>query len=214
MKPGKIFLLFVAGAAFLWAGAMLVWQSLSRGPAPAGNLPNTEVASEPRELPSFRLRGPAGEFGNAQLLGRWSFLFLGYTQCPDVCPTALSMLKEVRAAVGADPAFDVVFVSVDPRRDRPELLHQYLSAFDPGFIGITGEDAALATLVKGLGATYARHDNPGGPHYTVDHTATIFLIDTRGRVVGEFLPPQTASVLIAGLRNAARVATAIPSRGA
>lgn len=214
MKPIKIFLLFVVGAAFLWAGAVLVWQSLSRGPAPAGQPPTAGALSEPRELPSFHLRGPAGEFGNAQLLGHWSFLFLGYTQCPDVCPTALSMLKEVRATVGAEPAFDVVFVSVDPRRDTPDLLRQYLAAFDPGFIGISGDDAALAPLVKALGATYTRHDKTDERRYTVDHTAAIYLIDTRGRVAAEFSPPQMTSALVAGLRNATRVSTAVPARGA
>ena len=158
-------------------------------------------------LPEFVLRGPQGSFGNADLLGNWTFLFFGYTQCPDICPTALSLMKETQAilagAVPTAPTFRVVFVSVDPRRDSTELLRQYMAAFDPSFIGISGDDAALMPLTSKLGVYYRRDDATKAKNYTVDHSAAIHLIDPRGRLAAVFLPPQQAKELAAEFRRIA-----------
>ncbi len=198
--------MLAAGLAFAIGGAVLVWRSLPAGPAPAGEIPQAIEPRNPAPLPAFRLTGPRGTFRNADLLGRWTFLFFGYTQCPDVCPTALSVMKEVRAIGGAvppAPTFEVVFVSVDPRRDTDQLLAQYLAAFDPGFVGVSGDDAALMPLAQALGVAYRRHDEKDVRNYTVDHSAAIHLIDPQGRLAASFPPPQQAATLAAALRRMA-----------
>ena len=135
---------------------------------------------------------------------RWSFAFFGYTQCPDVCPTALSTMKALKtelSAVTPVPTFQVVFVSVDPVRDTIPLLSEFMAAFDPSFIGVTGNDAALQPLIKDLGVYYVRNDAQNKKHYTVDHTATIYLIDPQGRLAATFSPPQFASAMAADYRR-------------
>ena len=215
--------LLAIGLALVVAGAAVVWRGMQRTPAPAGELRTVTEFRDEQPLPSFRLQGPRGTFTEADLRGRWHFLFFGYTQCPDVCPTALGLMKDLagrltaavptvtpsnspastasvssavpRSSVPPASTFGVVFVSVDPKRDTPELLRNYLAAFDPGFIGVTGEDAALQPLARHLGLFYQRHDAGGGAHYTVDHGATIYLIDPQGRLAATFSPPQRAEAM-------------------
>ncbi|BAO31095.1 SCO family protein [Sulfuritalea hydrogenivorans] len=211
--------LLVAGLALALAGGWLTWQSLHGGPLPAGEVPSVTEVRDDAPLPAFVLAGPKGEFANADLLGRWSFIFFGYTQCPDICPTALTLMKEVKAMLGTQGAavppapsqgiplritFQVVFVSVDPRRDTRELLGEYLAAFDPSFIGVSGDDAALAPLTKKLGVYYQRNDGADTKRYTVDHSASIYLIDPQGHLAAVFSPPQTATQLVADYRRIAR----------
>lgn len=198
--------MLASGLALSIGGGLLVWRSLPAGPAPAGEIPQAITAPMAEPLPPFRLAGPGGEFGNANLLGRWTFLFFGYTQCPDICPTALALMKEVGAqvrAVSPAPTFEVVFVSVDPRRDTHALLAQYLAAFDPAFVGVSGDDAALLPLTQALAVRYRRNDETDSRHYTVDHSAAIHLIDPRGRPAASFPPPQQAATLVAELRRVA-----------
>ncbi len=198
--------MLAAGVTLALGGAALVWRSLPSGPAPAGEIPHAVETSNAPPLPAFRLAGPRGEFRNTDLSGRWTFIFFGYTQCPDVCPTALALMKEVGAnlrAVPPAPTFEVVFVSVDPRRDTDQLLAQYLAAFDPGIVGVSGDDAALRPLTQALGVAYRRNDAEDTRNYTVDHSAAIHLIDPQGRLAASFPPPQQAATLAAELRRVA-----------
>lgn len=201
--------LLLAGLALVVAGGYFTWHSLKDGRLPAGEIPSVTEIRDDEALPAFVLRGPAGEFSNANLLGRWSFMFFGYTQCPDVCPTALTLMRDVKAAlatkaaVSPAPTFQVVFVSVDPGRDTRELLGEYMTAFDPSFIGVSGDDAALAPLTRKLGVFHQRNDGTDPQRYTVNHTAAIYLIDPRGRLRAVFSPPQEASTLTANYRRIA-----------
>lgn len=210
MKSGLARWLLLGGLVFAVAGAYVTWHSLRSGPLPAGDVPSMNEIRDDDPLPKFKLAGPKGEFTNASLDGRWSFMFFGYTQCPDICPTALTLMKEVKTALVAPdtvspaPTFQVVFISVDPRRDTVELLGQYMAAFDPSFIGVSAADAALAPLVEKLGAYYRRNDGAETHHYTVDHSAAIYLIDPRGRLAAAFPPPQDTSKLLADYRRVAR----------
>lgn len=210
MKSGLAQWLLLGGLVLAVAGAYVTWRSLRGGPLPAGAVPSMNAFRDDAPLPDFKLRGPKGEFTNASLGGRWSFMFFGYTQCPDICPTALTLMKEVKKvllapdAVSPAPTFQVVFISVDPHRDTAELLGQYMAAFDPSFIGVSGDDAALGPLVKKLGVYYQRNDGADNLHYTVDHSATIYLIDPRGRLAAAFPPPQDTSILLADYRRIAR----------
>ena len=114
--------------------------------------------------------------------GKVVVLFFGYTQCPDVCPTTLS---EVAAALkelgpkGKD--VQVLFVTVDPERDTPEILAQYVPAFDPSFLALRGSAAELETAAKQLKVFYQKSPSPSGG-YTMDHTAGSFIFDKQGRI--------------------------------
>ena len=199
--------MLVVGAVLVAGGSYLVWRSFPGSPLPAGEIPRVLEVREDAVLPSFRLQGTHGEFTNDKLLGRWTFMFFGYTHCPDICPTALSLMTELRrnlekiVAVPPAPTFQVVFVSVDPRRDTRELLSQYLAAFDPLFIGASGDDAALAPLAAKLGIQYQRHDETDQKNYTVDHSAGIHLVDPQGRLAAVFPPPQEAPRMAAEFRR-------------
>lgn len=205
MKFNAATVLIAGGLVLSLAGGVLTWRSLNAGPAPAGPVPRAVDVGDNAVLPDFRLRGPRGEFGNADLLGHWTFLFFGYTQCPDICPTALALMKEIKAiAVAPAPTFRVVFVSVDPRRDTDPLLRDYLTAFDASFIGVSGSDDALRPLTQALRVDYRRNDEKDTRNYTVDHGAAIHLIDPQGRSVAVFPPPQQAATLAAELLRLAR----------
>ncbi len=210
MKSGLGQRLLLAGFALVIAGSYLTWRSLRAGPAPAGEVPCVTELHDDQPLPAFSLRGPKGAFTNANLRGRWSFVFFGYTQCPDICPTALTLMKEVKATLGGDgaspaaPAFQVVFVSVDPRRDTDALLDEYMRAFDASFIGVSGSDVELSPLTGALGVFFRRNDGTDKQRYTVDHTAAIYLTDPQGRLAAIFSSPQVAAKVAADYRRIAR----------
>lgn len=191
-------------------GGYLTWRSIDAGPAPAGEVPSVTEFRDRVASPAFTLRGPQGEFTEAKLRGKWTLMFFGYTQCPDICPTALTLMRQLKAVLDASaavppaPTLQVVFVSVDPRRDSHELMAQYLAAFDPSFIGISGDDRALAPLAGMLGVFYQRHDGTETRNYTVDHSAAIHLIDPQGRLAAVFPPPQDAAKLAADYQRIVR----------
>jgi protein SCO1 len=122
-----------------------------------------------------------------ELQGKPSLVFFGFTHCPDVCPTTLAKLAQVRKAA-AIPGLQVLFVTVDPQRDTPEAVGRYAHAFDPDFIGLTGDPPAIEKMTAAFGVAAVRVDLPGGD-YTMDHSAAVFLLDTRGRIAGLFTPP-------------------------
>lgn len=191
MKKSWITGLLLAGLGLTIAGAVVVLRSLPAGPAPAGDLKTVTEFTDGKPLPAFRLEGPNGVVTQANLQGKWSFVFFGYTQCPDICPTALSLMKNLKARVGAGgTAFQVFFVSIDPRRDTRELLDQYMAAFDPAFMGLRGADAELQPLLKDLGVFFQRNDAKDARNYTVDHSAAIYLIEPKGTLRAVFSPPQ------------------------
>jgi protein SCO1/2 len=157
----------------------------------------------PRELGSFALTDQSGaRFTQAQLAGGWSLVFFGFTHCPDVCPGTLLKLAQARRAAAVS-GLRVVFITVDPARDTPALLAQYVHAFDSDFIALTGSEPAIATLAKRFGVAFERVDLPGGG-YTMDHSATVFLLDRHGRMTAVFTPPFDVQQLAGDLRRVAR----------
>jgi protein SCO1/2 len=167
--------------------------------APLPPLERATLFAEPRALPAFELidQGRVA-FGPERLRGRWTLLFFGFVNCPDVCPTTLATLAEVRRKVAGESARDVpqvVLVSVDPGRDTPPVLAQYVAHFDPSFTGVTGEPAAIETLTQALGvAVYVSPPADDGS-YAVDHTAAIFLVDPEGRIAALFNTPHEAGTI-------------------
>jgi protein SCO1/2 len=118
--------------------------------------------------------------------GRPFLVFFGFTHCPDVCPTTLFEVSEVFRALGSE-AKDVraLFITVDPARDTPEVLKNYLSSFDPRVIGVTGDEVAIAAVEKAY-RVYAKKVPTDGGNYTMDHTAIVYLMSKDGRFVAPF----------------------------
>ncbi|MBK9675634.1 MAG: SCO family protein [Betaproteobacteria bacterium] len=118
----------------------------------------------------------------ADFRGKAVVMFFGYTQCPDVCPTTLTELAEAMRRLGADAErVQVLFVTIDPERDTPELLRNYVPAFHPSFLGLYGDAAALERTVKDFKVFYQKQPGPTPSTYTVDHSAGAFLFDPQGR---------------------------------
>lgn len=169
---------------------------------------------DPPRIPPFSLQSAqGGTLGQADLQGRWTLLFFGFTHCPDVCPTTLATLK--RASVGLQDfkpfagQGQVLFVSLDPERDSLEKLAAYVGYFDPRFRAATGDEAALDALTRPLGVIRAKVPDASG-EYTLDHTASIFLIDPSLRVVGLLGLPHDATKIAATVKAITAFATEHP----
>ncbi len=195
----KSWLLVAVGAlGAAAAGFWLARELDSSGP----ELASGTWLPQPRQIADFRLTDESGNaFSAAQLRGRPTLVFFGFTHCPDVCPTTLVKLAQVKKAA-ALPGLQVLLISIDPRRDTPALLKQYVHAFDPQFIGLTGDPGTVTRLTGEFGIAVARVELPGGD-YTMDHSAAVFLLDGHGREVGVFTPPFDVNRFAQDLRAAA-----------
>jgi protein SCO1/2 len=154
---------------------------------------------QPRELASFALRDTKNAPATpASLRAHPTLVFFGFTHCPDVCPTTLGQLAIVRkTAVAADTklaGLKVALISVDPERDTPERLGRYVSSFGGDFIGLTGSAPEIVNATRAFGVASARVDLGGG-NYTMDHSATVFALDSKARIVAVFTPPLRADAL-------------------
>ncbi|MDP2821294.1 MAG: SCO family protein [Sulfuritalea sp.] len=115
--------------------------------------------------------------------GKAVVLFFGYTQCPDVCPTTLSTMREAMALLGEDAKrVQVLFVSVDPARDTPQLLAQYVPAFHPSFIGLYADEKTIAAVAKDFKVFYAKQPGATPGSYSVDHTTGSYTFDPQGKL--------------------------------
>jgi protein SCO1/2 len=183
-------LVAVAGAA---AG---MWLARHGAPEPrALALERATLFSSPRAMPPFQLVDDAGDsFGPDRLTGHWSILFFGFTHCPDVCPSTLATLAAVRRELADLPSSarpEVFLVSVDPVRDTPERLAEYVRFFEPSFTGVTGTQESIESLTRALGVAVIVNPPDAQGQYSVDHTATLFLVNPDGAMAGVFGTPHT-----------------------
>lgn len=156
---------------------------------------------EPKPLQAFSLTDQYQQAVNLEhLQGQWSFIFFGYTYCPDICPTTLSTLTRMVRKLQNDPQnpenIQVVFVSVDPQRDTPEVVEGYLKYFNEAFVGITGEQQDIDSLARQFGAGYMKEPDTTPGQYLVSHTSSIFLVDPQGRLLASFSPPHDPNTII------------------
>ena len=118
----------------------------------------------------------------ADFKGKVVAVFFGFTHCPDACPTTMAELANVAKELGPDASrFQVLFVTVDPERDKPEVLKQYVPAFNPSFLALYGTPEETARTAKEFKVYFAKSQQPGG-NYTVDHSAGTFVFDKQGRL--------------------------------
>jgi protein SCO1 len=149
---------------------------------------------KPRPLADFALVDTQGApTSPATLRGHPTLAFFGFTYCPDVCPTTLATLASVQKQV-ALPGLKVALISVDPERDTPEQLGKYIASFGGDLIGLTGPAPEIVKVQKAFGVAASRVDLPGGS-YTMDHSATVFALDSGARIVAVFTPPFNAGAL-------------------
>lgn len=118
----------------------------------------------------------------ADFRGKAIVLFFGYTQCPDICPTTLAAMRDAMGLLGTDAArVQVLFVTLDPLRDSPELLSQYVPWFHPSFIGLTGDEASVTAAAREFKVFFSKQPTANGG-YSIDHTANSFAFDPKGRL--------------------------------
>jgi protein SCO1/2 len=198
-KPARIAVLAVAALAALALGIF----SASRLQAPRAvpQLASGTLLPQPRAIAPFALADLDGEpYTLAQLQGHWTLLFAGFTHCPDVCPTTLSLMAQLRRQLAAGPTrLELLFLSVDPERDTPARLKAYVDHFDASIRGVTGPAAALDAFCASLGLTYVKVPGAGAGGYTVDHSAALVLLDPQGRIAAYFQPPHRLDTLAADL---------------
>jgi len=191
-RKKRTLILSLAGLLALVAGLYLALRM--QPPAPPQLSQSTTRLPSPKALQSFELVTHEGiPFTLDSLKDQWSFMFFGYTNCPDVCPTTLSVLNVV--ANGLDGTGDNLpdtrfyFVSVDPERDTPEKLREFVPYFNEKFTGVTGSRKQIDNLTKQLSILYVigNPETTGG--YLVDHTASVLLLNPDGQFEAIFSPP-------------------------
>ena len=160
----------LAGGCDRIGGAKTPFKAIDVTGAPmGGELRLTDHNGKPRTLADFR--------------GKVVLVNFGYTQCPDVCPTTLADLASAMKKLGADASqVQVLFVTVDPKRDKPELLRQYVPAFDPNFLGLYGDAQATQKVTKDFKVYAAERPGKTPETYTVDHAAQTFVFDKSGKL--------------------------------
>jgi protein SCO1 len=148
------------------------------------------------DVPDFSLLDPHGRsIGREVFVGQWDLVFFGFTHCPDVCPLTLQVLAEAKNTLGRaglQPLPRIVFVSVDPERDTPELMGRYVDHFGDGNLGVTGDLPEILKLTRGLGIFFAKTRAEGG-NYSVDHSAVVLVIDPDGKLDALFSAPHVAA---------------------
>jgi len=143
------------------------------------------VYEPPQALADFTLPASTGQdLSLSDLRGQWVLMFFGYTHCPDICPTTLAEFRQVKAELGDDATSTTfLFVSVDAPRDTPAVIENFVTRFDPSFIGMSADDETLARMAPEYGLFYERHPPEGdGDNYVVDHSGRSYLVDPQGAI--------------------------------
>jgi protein SCO1 len=179
-RTTRMLLIVAAFAAGLASVLAIVLFVVGRGPAPL-------VATASAVGGPFQLLDQNGKtISNEDLKGHPFLMFFGFTHCPDVCPTTLFEVSEVLKQLGPDGGgARALFVTVDPERDTPAVMRDYLSSFDPNLVGVTGSADAIAKTLKAY-RVYSKKVPTEGGEYTMDHTALVYLMDKQGRFVAPF----------------------------
>ncbi len=156
-----------------------------------------------RALAPYKLNASNGSaITSVTMQGHWTLVFLGFTRCPDVCPTTLQSLGQAAKSWAALPAAikpRVLFVSVDPDRDTPQHVGEYAHFFGKYIIGATAEEKTLASFARSLGMVYMKVPTTGGD-YTIDHSASVSVLDPEGNMAGLIRPPFDAAAIGADMK--------------
>jgi protein SCO1/2 len=195
-----------AAALGLWAAQRWAGQR----PAPGPQLQAVRLFEQPRELPAFSLQQSDGTpLVPGELKGHWTLVFLGFTHCPDVCPTTLAELAQAQHRWSPLPESTrprVLFVSVDPERDTPDHVGEYAHAFHKDTLAATADLPALEAFARSLSMVFMKVPAPAGApadQYSVDHSATLAVLDPQARMAGVVSPPFDPKAIAADLATLA-----------
>ena len=147
------------------------------------------------------------QFNKEQFLGKWSIVFFGFTNCPDICPTTMQTLKQVKQSLQASASwtnYQTIMVTVDPETDNSKRLDDYVTFFDPEFIGLTADKEITAKFAKQLGILFIKRERDGENTYEVDHSASIILINPQGQWAGVISAPHKTESISADLEKLAQ----------
>ena len=182
---------FAAGLG-LFAAQRFFSPAAKSSAQPSEQLKSVRLINPPRELPDYRLTLADGTaLTPATLRGHWTLVFLGFTHCPDVCPTALAELAKAQLVWASLPVSTrprLLFVSVDPERDTPARTGEYARYFNTDTLAASAAPQALANFAQALGLVYMKVSLENGD-YTMDHSATLVVLDPQGRQAGLIRPP-------------------------
>jgi protein SCO1/2 len=186
----------LGGLVILAAGAFLGLGLRETPKGAAGTLLASAIGGP------FRLVDQNGKtVTDADLKGKWSLIYFGYTHCPDACPTALNDIAIALDDLGPKrDAVRPVFITVDPERDTPEVLKSYVTSFDAPILALTGTPEAVAQAAKDYRVYYAKHPEPGGD-YSMDHSSVIYVMDPEGRFTATFTPESSPEDIAARLKK-------------
>lgn len=200
----------LAAALGLWAAQRYF------GHVSASQWPQTQAVrlfDPPRELPAFSLRQSDGtQLVPGELKGHWTLVFLGFTHCPDVCPTTLAQLAQAQkqwAGIPESTRPRVLFVSVDPERDTPDRIGEYAHAFHRDTFAATADVPALEQFARSLSMVFAKVPAEAGTpaeQYTLDHSAALAVLDPQGRMSGVVQPPFDPKAIAADMAALTRAA--------
>tara|TARA_Y100000741_G_C18185701_1_gene531268 strand:- start:195 stop:800 length:606 start_codon:yes stop_codon:yes gene_type:complete len=144
----------------------------------------------------FTLKKQDGTIFDSKISNKLMLIYFGFTYCPDVCPTTLIKMADVIDRLGEDSdSVNSIFISIDPERDKEEVIKDYVSAFHDKIIGLTGSEEQISSVAKDWGVYYQKEDIEGSEDYTVNHLDIIFLANANGEYV-DFFPPKIQSALI------------------
>lgn len=187
----KILLILIAAVAAGLGLALSV--AVFKPVLPAKPLPAlaaAKVIDSPRALPPFQLQSASGPVTAEQLKGHWTVVFVGFTHCPDVCPTTLTDMARAQAlwdSAGMPNKPRLLFVSIDPERDTPAIIAEYAAFFHKDTLTATAAEPQLAEFTRALGLVYMKV--PQGETYTMDHSATLVLLNPKAEFAGIIRPP-------------------------
>ena len=181
-SPRFVLVAAVAAALVILGAGLFLALALRDNPRGVGGTALASAIGGP-----FRLIDQNGQtVTDADLKGKWSLVYFGYTHCPDACPTALNDISIALDDLGPKrDAVRAVFITVDPERDTAEALKSYVTSFDAPILALTGSPEAIAQAAKGYRVYYAKHPEAGGD-YSMDHSSVIYVMDPEGRFTASF----------------------------
>ena len=191
-----VLLLLVVLIFGLTVGRQVFLGSSEPAPAPDLSQYNTYVYDQPRELAEFTLTNEQGEpVTRDSLKGRWTFVFVGYTNCPDICPAAMANLRRTNSLLPAElPRPDYLLVTADPEHDTPEKLKAYTGFFGENFHGLTGDLDILREVAKSVSAVFVHREVDG--QLLVDHSGHFALLNPEGKLQALIQPPHKPEELV------------------
>lgn len=191
---------FVAAVAVAGVAGEYLWQAVE--PLAASRRAETR-SQRPSIGGSYHLTSHDGqEVTERTYLGKVQLVFFGFTSCPDVCPTALSTMASLMDRLGSDAGkVQPIFITVDPERDTQERLAEYVDVFHPSIVGLTGTATEIAEATRGFGVFYKKVPGEADGEYTMDHSASTFVLDGQGKFHSTLDSHETEDVMLAKLKR-------------